>query len=73
MSYLLIKENWKPYLKIIAYTNLIYCGLTLGLTLYFNRELTNLGLIYFFSELAVLITLAIIELKSASKLIDNKA
>ena len=73
MSYLLIKKNGKPYLKIIAYINLIYCGLTLGLILYFNSELTNLGLIYFFSELAVIITLAIVELKSASKFIDNNA
>ena len=73
VSYLLTKENWKPYLRIIAYSNLLYCCLTLGLTLYFNRALTNLGLIYFLSEVAVIITLAIIELRSASKLIVNKA
>ncbi len=71
MSYLLIKENWKPYLKIIAYANLIYCCLTIGFTLYFNSELTNWGLIYFLSEVAVIITLAIIEFKSASKLIGS--
>ena len=73
MSYLLIKENWKPYLKIIAFANLIYCCLTIGLTLYFNKEVTNLGLIYFLAEVSVVITLAIIELKSASKIIYNKA
>ena len=73
MIYLLIKENWKPYLKIIAFANLIYCCLTIGLTLYFNKEVTNLGLIYFLAEVSVVITLAIIELKSASKIIYNKA
>jgi hypothetical protein len=71
MNYLLIKKNRKYYLKIIACTNLFYCCLTLGLTLYFNKELTTLGLIYFLSELVVIITLVIVELKSASKFINK--
>ena len=71
MNYLLIKKNRKYYLKIIAYINLLYCCLTLGLALYFNKELTTLGLIYFLSELTVIITLVIVELKSASKFIDK--
>jgi hypothetical protein len=73
MSYLLIKKNRRPYLKIIAFANLAYCCLTAGLTLYFIRELTNFGLAYFVSEVALIITLAIVELKSASKLIDYTA
>ena len=64
MCYLLIKKNWKFYLKIIAFTNLLYCFLTIGLMLYLYKELTNYGLIYFLSEVIVIITLAIIELKN---------
>ena len=73
ICYLLIKENRKPYLKIIACANLIYCCVTAGLTIYFNSVLTNWGFTYFLCEVAVIITLAIIELKSASKLVDNNA
>lgn len=73
ICYLLIKENRKPYLKIIANANLIYCCITVGLTIYFNRVLTNWGFTYFLCEVAVIIMLAIFELKSASKLINNKA
>ena len=72
INYLLVKENWKPSLKTIAVANLLYCGITLGLTIYFNKELTSLGLIYFFSELAVIVTLAIIELKAVSKIVGVK-
>ncbi len=67
VSYLVIKENRKPYLKIIACTNLVYCCITAGLPMYFCKELTHLGLLYFLSEITIIITLAIIELKSASK------
>ena len=65
MSYLLIKENWKPYLKIMAFANLIYCCLTLGLILYFHQDLTSLGLLYFLSEIVVISSLVIIEFKYA--------
>jgi hypothetical protein len=65
-SYLLIKKNRKPYLKIIAFANLMYCCLTLGLIFYYNNELTNWGLLCFLCELAVIMILVIIELRSAS-------
>lgn len=72
MSYLLIKENWKPYLKIIAFANLLYCCLTIGLIFYLNQKLTTFGLIFFLSEVIVIITLVIIELKIAYDYIKNK-
>ena len=62
MCYFFIKRNWKFYLKIIAFANLLYCFLTIGLMLYFCKELTNYGFIYFVSEVIIVITLAIIEL-----------
>ena len=72
MCYVLLKEHWKPYLQMIAFANLLYCCLTIGLVIYWSKELTNLGLLYFLSEIGVVITLAIVELKTASKQMDNK-
>ena len=67
MCYLLIRKNWKPYLKIIAFANLIYCCLIIGLVIYLNKELTNVGQVYFISEVSVIITLAFVELNCVSK------
>lgn len=67
LSYLLIKENRKPYLKVIAFANLLYCCVTIGLILYLFKELTVVGLMYFLTEVGVIIMLAIVELKAASK------
>jgi len=59
------KNNWRPYLKIIAVANLLYCCLTFGLVIFFYSKLTQLGLIYFLLEIFIIINLAIIELKVA--------
>lgn len=63
--YLLIKENPRTYLKVVAYANLLYCCVTLVLSLYFYNGLTSLGLLYFIAEIGVIITLAVVELKAA--------
>jgi hypothetical protein len=58
--------NWRPYLKIIAIVNLLYCCLTMGLLIYFYQKLTVLGVFYFVIETLVITILAIIELKKAN-------
>ena len=65
--FLLITDNWKPYLWLIALANLLYCCLTIYLVVYFYQHLTALGLLYFTGEVMVVIGLAFVELKSASK------
>lgn len=65
--FLLIKENWRPYLRLIALANLLYCGLTMGLVIYFYQRLTVWGLLYFVGEVIVVIGLAYVELKTASR------
>lgn len=72
MCYVLLNEHWKPYLQMIAFANLLYCCLTIGLVLYWNKALTNLGLLYFLSEVGIVITLALVELKTASRQMDHK-
>ena len=47
------KENWRPYLQGIAVVNLLYCGLTAALVVYFRQELTKWGLLYFLLEMLV--------------------
>lgn len=65
--FLLIKENWSPYLRLIAVVNLLYCCVTIGFAFYFYQQITALGWLYFVGEIIVIVCLAIIELQTASK------
>ena len=58
-----IRSNWRPFLKVIAIANLLYCCLTIGLVIYFYQRLTILGLTYFLLELIVMVVLIIVELR----------
>lgn len=64
--YTLFPKNWKPFLGAIAIANLIYCSITLGLMIYLYQKLTILGIVYFMLELIIVVTLATIELKTAT-------
>lgn len=63
--YFRFPTNWRPFLKLIAISNLIYSSITLGLVIYLYEELMPLGLIYFLLELIILIILVRVELKVA--------
>jgi len=65
--FLKLTEHWRLFMKIIALANLLYCCLTIGLIAYLYQKLTILGLIYFILEITIIITLAILELKTASR------
>lgn len=67
------KGNQRPYLKIIAVANFMYCFLSIGLIIYLFHKLTFLGLIYFVLEIIAVTILANIELKAASNLVYKKA
>jgi flagellar biosynthesis protein FlhB len=62
-----LTKNWKPYLRLIAIANLLYCALTAGLVVYAYRVLTIWGFLYFVGEIIVVIGLALVELKTASE------
>jgi hypothetical protein len=68
LSYLKIKTDWIPYLKGIAMANLLYCCLTTGLVIYHRSALTIWGMSYFLLEVGIIISLAVMELITASKL-----
>ena len=65
-------ENWRPYMQVIAVTNLLYCCLTIVFTIYMYQRLTVAGLVYFVLEIIVVTILAITELKTALNLIYKK-
>lgn len=65
--YLRIPQNWRPFLKAIAFANLIYCCITIGLLFYFRQKITVWGMIYFILEIGIVISLVSIELKIATK------
>lgn len=60
-------NNWQPFMKAIAIANLLYCLTTIGLVIYFYSQLTTLGAMYFLGELAIIIALISLELKTASE------
>jgi len=60
-----ILENWKPFLKVIAFANLIYCCVTIVLVFYFYQQLTTLGLVYFLLEHLVVFSIIALEFKIA--------
>jgi len=67
IAYRFAQQNYTIHLKIIATANALYCCLTLGLVFYFYNQLSLLALMYFCSEIIIIITLAIIEVKTAIK------
>jgi hypothetical protein len=74
--FFLIHNHWRFFLRIITIANLLYACTTGFLILYFNREMTSLGLTYFTLEIGVILALVIIELKvllkSKERLLQTK-
>lgn len=60
-------KKWQTFLLIIAILNLIYCCISIRLLFYHLPQLTYLGIAYFINELIIVVTLAIIEFKVATK------
>lgn len=69
--YFLIKNNFGPYLKIIACINVGYCIISLGLAFYHMASIEILGWIYIIIEIAIVVFLAMVEWSVANKI--NKA
>jgi hypothetical protein len=61
LCFLLLNENWRPFLKVISIANLLYCCLTAGLLIHYRSILTTTGLTYFIAEIGVIGGLVFIE------------
>lgn len=67
LCYLLVKRNRHSFLKAIAVMNSLYCFFIAIFTIHYLEKLTILGKCYFVLELAVLIGLITLEIKTAYK------
>jgi hypothetical protein len=66
-NYIWFRENWRPFLRAIGIMNLLYCGLTAALVVYFRQELTKWGLLYFLLEMLVISVLVGIEFQALTQ------
>jgi hypothetical protein len=64
--YFSVTTRWRFHLKIVAIANLLYCCLTAALVIYYHKELTLLGILYFVVEMALVSGLAYWEYKVAT-------
>jgi hypothetical protein len=62
--FFLLKDNWRPFLRIISIANLLYCFLTTGLVISYHQNLTGIGMAYFVGEIIVVSGLIFVELKT---------
>lgn len=53
------------FLKILAFLNLFYCFIALGLALSFYKEITYFGWTYIFLEIVIVISIASLEYRTA--------
>lgn len=60
-------ERWRTFLKVIALANLLYCVATLTTVFLFRETISTIAVFYFLLEIAVIATLATLELKLARK------
>lgn len=61
-----LKSNWKPFLRVIAIGNLLYCLATSAILILFFNQLTVLGLLYFLIEICIILFVVILEIKTAN-------
>jgi len=66
VCYFQVKQNWRPFLKIIAFANLIYCVISIGFLFNHYQQLTILGWIYFIVEVIIIVVLVKIEFDIAN-------
>ncbi len=65
ICYLKISSNWSPFLETIAWANLFYSTLTLGLVVYYWSFLTIIGSLYFILESIIIYGLAFLEFQKS--------
>lgn len=70
-SYQKDNQQIAPYLRGIAILNLLYCCLSIGLTIYHQETITIWGWLYILNEIIIIVSLVIFELKTAKKLTEQ--
>lgn len=70
--FLFLRSNWRPFLSVIAFGNILYCLATTLLICVNFQELTLLGKAYFLIEIGIVLFIAFIELRVAKILPNNQ-
>lgn len=66
LCYFKLEKNLEKFLKPIAIANLMYCCLSIGLTLFHFKRVTYIGWIYIIGEVIIVVSIALIELRAAN-------
>lgn len=66
--YFRLTKNWRIFIKIIAFANLLYAFISLGFVFYLYPQLSGLDITYFLLEILVLIIIVALELKTVAAL-----
>ncbi|MEQ8711398.1 MAG: hypothetical protein RIC80_00175 [Cyclobacteriaceae bacterium] len=66
--YLFVQIISSTHIRIIACANLAYCIITAYLVVNLFDHLTTLGVVYFIGEMVVIVGLAVVELKTVTRL-----
>ena len=66
--FLFLKGRWAKFLTVIAFANLSYCTLTIGLIVKYYPILTIIGITYFLAEIVIICGLCYVEFNVASKI-----
>lgn len=68
-----IKQKSPLFLRIIAFSNLIYCLLTGGMVVSFQDQLTALGFCYFLAEIGLILGLVFLEFKVLKQYLSRES
>lgn len=63
--YWLVGTRWRPFMRVIAGANFLYCCITASLVVWLLPQLTGLGITYFGLEMVVICVLVYVELRAA--------
>ncbi|WP_255037765.1 hypothetical protein [Lacihabitans soyangensis] len=66
--FLFLRGQWPLFIRIISISNLLYCAFTIGALVNSYTLLTQIGLIYFLTEIVIILLLCYVELKVARKI-----
>ncbi len=67
-----LSDNLGVFLKGIAFLNIGYCGLSIGLAIYHHQPITYFGWAYLLIEVVVVMLLSMLEMSTAAKWKDGR-
>lgn len=63
VCFLFVTNNWRPFLGLIVFANILYCCLTIALIAFYASMITTWGVLYFTVEVSIIVGLVFTEIK----------